>query len=321
MSLFFGMLLAWQATTGLSSSQAPPIRTTVPLVVFPASVTDRQGQPIAGLTASDFVLLDNGKPQRISVDASDISTAPAALAVLVQTNDFAKSALGKIRKVGTMIPDAVVGMHGVAAIITYDQQVAVQQEFTADTDQVAEAFWRLPESDEEDAHMLDALTLALRLLASRPSGERQCILVIGQNRDRGSESKLKDVLDRLDRSGITVYGMSFSSFLTAFTTKASEYQPPVNGSYLEGLKQAARLGKKNTLAALVAATGGQEYGFETKGKLENDLIALGRDLHSRYLLSFTPDYETNPSFHQLELRVKTRAEAKIRARPGYWTVK
>src|SRR5256885_17017559 len=78
--------------------QDTTIRTAVPLAVLPASVTDRHGKSIDGLTATDFVLLDDSRPKPIHVDVIDSELPPIALAVLVQTSDRSLSALAKIRK-------------------------------------------------------------------------------------------------------------------------------------------------------------------------------------------------------------------------------
>ncbi len=296
------------------------MRTTVPLQVIPVSVEDAKGHPISGLKPADFLLLDNGQPRSATVDVNDVVAAPVALAVLIQTSDFARSALGKIRKVGAMIPGAVTGSGGTAAVLSYDEKITVRQEFTDDPDKVTGAFRTLEASEEADARLLDAVVAALDLLKARPAGERQSILIIGQNRDRGSKAKLNDVLRRLSHNGVTVYALTYSAFLTAFTTKASEYQPAANGGYLEGVKQAARLGKTNTVEALTKASGGSVAGFETKSKLENNLISLGSDMHSRYLLAFTPASEPIPSFHRIAIQVKDQSQDRVRARPGYWSI-
>ncbi len=296
------------------------MRTTVPLQVIPVSVEDAKGHPISGLQASDFVLLDNGQPRPATVDVDDAIAAPVAMVVLVQTSDFARSALSKIRKVGSMISGAVTGAGGTAAVLSYDEKVIVRQEFTDDPDKVTAAFRNLEASGEADARLLDAVLATLDLIKTRPAGERQSILIIGQNRDRGSKAKLDDVLKRLSHSGVTAYALTYSAFLTAFTTKASEYQPAANGSYIEGLKQAARVGKANTTEALAQGSGGITMSFETRGKLEKDLIGIGGDLHSRYLLAFTPSSEPASSYHKLTVQVRNQSTGKVRAQPGYWSI-
>jgi len=45
---------------------APTIRVTTHLVLIDAVVTDKQGNPIAGLHPEDFVVEENGKAQKIA---------------------------------------------------------------------------------------------------------------------------------------------------------------------------------------------------------------------------------------------------------------
>ena len=79
------------------------------------------------------------------------------------------------------------------------------------------------------------------------------------------------------------------------------------------------MAKKNTVDALIVATGGRRIGFETQSKLENDLIALGSEIHNRYIITFTPDQEQRRVFHRVQVQIKDRPDSKVRARPGYWT--
>jgi Ca-activated chloride channel family protein len=307
---------AWLAL--LAYGQDATIRTKVPLVALSASVTDDKGHPISGLQAEDFILLDNGKPRAVQVDTVDEGLARIALVVLVQTTAMSLSALAKIRKVGAMIPEAVLGANGEAAVVTYDDQVKIAQDFTNNADAIAGAFARLEPQDSSDGRMIDAVDQALRMIGARPGSRRAYIVVIGENKDRGSKEKLGDLLARLQRSGATVYNLSYSAYFTPFTTRPEDYQPTGGSpSYIEF----ARLFKQNTAAALTETSGGRKFGFETKGKLEKDLIALGADLHNRYLLSFTPDDNADGSFHSLEVHIRGRDDARVHARPGYFAVR
>src|SRR5438552_15655002 len=60
---------------------APTIRVTTHLVLIDAVVTDKQGNPIAGLRPEDFVVEEKGRAQKIATFAGPVqSTAgPASL--------------------------------------------------------------------------------------------------------------------------------------------------------------------------------------------------------------------------------------------------
>ncbi|HEY3937074.1 MAG TPA: VWA domain-containing protein [Bryobacteraceae bacterium] len=217
-----------------------------------------------------------------------------------------------------MIPEAVVGANGEAAIVTFDDHVNVVQEFTTDADAISNIFRQLKPADNRGGRMIDAVEEALKLLANRPGPRRANILIIGESRDRGSEEKLSDLLAEIQRTGVTLYSLTYSAYLTPFTTKAGDYTPPDGGGLLTAITETSRLAKRNTAEALTNITGGRQLKFETKSKLENDLMRLGNEIHSRYFISFTPDLTQTPNFHHLEVRIKDRRDAVIRTQPGYW---
>lgn len=212
-----------------------------------------------------------------------------------------------------MIPQAVVGEGGEAAIMAFDDHVRVLQDFTTDPDAIADAFATFKPGSSSGGRMIDAAAKALDMLSHRPGLRRLNLLVISESRNRGSESKLTDLLAKAQRSGVTIYGLTYSAYWTAFTTKPGDYAPPEMDDapsvlytmpLTAILAETARAAKKSTIAALVSITGGRQFTFETKAKLENDLIARGSDIHSRYLLSFTPTETPQPQYHKLEVTVR-----------------
>ena len=352
MVLRASLLLSLLAAASFPQQQT--IKTTVPLVVVPVSVADRDGRFVHGLTTSDFLLLDEGQPRSIRVDDADFVTAGLDLIVLVQTTDLSNSALLKIKKVGTMIQDAVVGANGQAAVIVFADQVQLAQAFTSDAGEISNTFRNLRSEasagrdpappmeretsadlgagresvalrsssrDTRKGRLVDAVSKALDLLASRPDTHRRAILIIGESKDRGSETKLENLLPSLQRSGVTIYSLNYSAYLTPFTTKGSDYSPPESGSWLDAITEAVHATTQDTCKILTGASGGRVLKFETKSRLENDLIRLGSDIHNRYMLSFTPAESRpggSPAFHKIAVEIRNRPELRVQARPGYW---
>src|SRR5688572_18726348 len=58
-----------------------PIRVSSRLVVVPVSVTDASGQPVLGLTAQDFFVSEENRPQTIE-RVSDADKVPLEIALL-----------------------------------------------------------------------------------------------------------------------------------------------------------------------------------------------------------------------------------------------
>src|SRR5437899_4823307 len=90
-------------------AQDTVIRTNVPLVFVPVTVTDKKGKPIDGLTVDNFVLSDDGARQKIRVDTSDTVLAPVSLVIAMQCSGIAAAELAKIQRVGGMIQPLITG--------------------------------------------------------------------------------------------------------------------------------------------------------------------------------------------------------------------
>ena len=191
------------------------------------------------------------------------------------------------------------------------------QDFTSNADEISEAFENLKAAGSTDARMIDAVGESLTLLAQRQGGRRSNILIIGESRDRGSKMKLNDLINTVQHSSSTIYSLTYSAFLTPFTSRPEDLPPPESGGLIRAITEPARLAKINTARALTAASGGEQFSFQTKSKLENQLIRLGSDIHSRYVLSFTPDIR-GAGYHRLLVTVKDRPDAIVAVRPGYW---
>jgi VWFA-related protein len=199
------VLTIWAALAVFAPAQETTLKTTVPLVQTPVSVTDKAGHFIYGLTANDFILLDEGQPAPVRVDDPDAVSAPLAVVVAIRVTDLSASALLKIQKVGSMIGQTVVGANGLAAVITYSDEVSVLRQFTANDDAISESFLQLKSVPTRSGHMLDAVAKAIGMLKDRPPGARAMIVIIGESKDRGSKTTLSSIPPDLQKSGAAVY--------------------------------------------------------------------------------------------------------------------
>jgi VWFA-related protein len=313
--VFFALGLAAQDTT---------IRTRVNLVVVPTTVSDRAGKLVDGLDEADFLLFDNGRPQAVRMDHSDIAQMPISLVIAVQSNGMSVAALSKIRKVGSMVQPLITGERGEAAVLRFADEVELVQDFTPDGDRITKAFRQLRTAGA-GARVLDALADAIERLKVRPESHRKVVLLICEARDRGSESKITESLQAAQRENITVYPLTFSNHLSPWVTRPQDAMPVVGGSGLNILgliSELAKAGTTNTGEELAQFTGGRHSSFLTSTRLEQELSRIGEELHSAYVLSFSPSgIDGAAAYRVVDVQVKGRPDLRIQARPGYWPQK
>ena len=305
----------------LAQTQDSAIRTNVPLVLLPVSVTTPKGEFIDGLTEDDFVVNDEGVPQKIHLDTSDTLLSPVSLVIAVQSSSISAAAIAKIRKTGSLIRPLITGERGQAAIIAYDAEVRVLQDFTGDADLLTQAFAQIKARSPKDGKLLEALAQGVTMLEARPPSDRRVLLFIGESRDRGSKQALPAVIEVAQRAGVAVYSLTYSAQKTGWTVRPSDVPPPPDTDFLGGIGELLRFGKQDAADEMARATGGQKLSFTTQNGLESALGRTGQEIHSQYLVSFAPRESPAERFHRVNVRIVSKPNAVVRSRPGYWPQK
>lgn len=345
-----GLLVAQQTTPPGQEQPETRIVTTVLNVSTPAWVYDRDGDYINGLRADQFRLFDNGKQQDVRVD---VSFTPISLVICVQANSHVQGLLPQVKKIGGLIKPLLTGDQGEVALIAYDSRIRRLQEFTSDADKITTAMQKIqPGSDAN--HLIDAVSDATRMLRSKPSNRQRIILLIGETRDLYSEMHMREAMIDLQLANIVFYAVDMSRFMTTLTAPpptprwqnvpaqtagaasipvgmAATPNTVVNATGMEGqraeflpmmielFRDAKAIFKDNPVEAFTKATGGTEYGFHSQRTLEEAIQRLGEQLHSNYMISYTPNNRTEFGFHKIEVDVPDRPDVKkVQTRPGYW---
>ena len=328
------LLLTLLAATALAA-QDPNFDVQSRLVLVPVTVRDIKGHPVDGLEARDFVLLDHGRRQKLAVDTIGTGVAPIALVIAVQSSGISTPVLDKVRKISSMVQPLLTGARGCAALVAFSEEVKWLTECTPDAKTLDQAFATLAPGAAKAARMLDAASQAIDRLRQRKA--RRVLLLISESRDRGSETGLDTLMLAAQAAGVTVYAATYSAFKTAFTQQTSQPSPrqrgpatpnviPGDPSYvplegradiLGGFAELMRLSKVNTTQVLTEQTGGTTFSFTRQKGLEDAIEKLGAELHTQYLLGFTPE-STEPGYHPIEVRVTGHGDLRIRSRPGYW---
>lgn len=209
MLLMVPAALACAQATSPHTPQTPLISTRSTLVLVPTLVKTKAGELVYALTANDFIITDNSIEQKVALE-EDTGGQPLALVVAVETGGAGGRQLGMYRNLATMI-DAVVGSvpHRVA-VVAFDSEPTLFQDFTPDLNMMDDAIHNLSPGDS-GAAILDGLAFSVNLLRTQPPEYRRAILLISETVDRGSHIKLDDALRAISDANTAIYSIGFSS--------------------------------------------------------------------------------------------------------------
>lgn len=320
------------------------LRVTVNIVIAPTTVTDRKGNYVNGLKPQEFRLFDNDKLQEIT---QDIGFLPLSIVVCVQKSSNVEILLPKIRKMGTVMRDLLVGQDGEVAILAFDHRIQMLQDFTNDTDKINAAMEKLTPGSTS-SRLVDTVIEATRMLRNKKD-RRKVILLISETLDRASEASFREVATNVQVNNIDVYTLNMNRWVTSLTAKPGVPRPsafpsasqpragpaiqePTSQAQVSGapgygidfvpvIEEAFRAVKaifvSNPAEVLTKFTGGREYSFITQADLERAIGDIGRELRSQYLLSYNPNNKVEGGFHKIVVDV-ARPGLRVRTRPGYW---
>ena len=336
------------ATDPPPAVQQPRFIGEVKEVITPVTVTDQDGNFVNGLQPYQFHLTDNGKEQDIHVD---VSYEPISLVVAVQANASVDAILTQVRKIPQLLSQFVIGDQGKAAVVAFDHRIQVLQPFTSDSDKIDAAVKKI-RAGSYTSRMVDALGEAVRMLSHEPKNRRRIVLLISETRDLGSEGKKREVLFAAEINNVEVYAVSMSRFVEVLTGKPKPPRPdpmpptarqgtlPANVPatpttvaqtfgqsggraefmplFKEILKDVKDIFVDNPVEIMTKGTGGQEFSFVSQRGLESAISKIGEQLHSQYMITYTPNNGNEAGFHEIEVTIAGLRGAKVRTRPGYW---
>jgi VWFA-related protein len=320
------------------------LRTESNLVLVPTWVTTGAGETVFSLTSQDFVLTDNGVAQKVTVD-NDLNPSPLSIVVAIETGSFGSLEIPSLSGVETILESIVGEQPHEVALVTFDSQPYLVQDFTPKLEDIGTAIQEI-EPGDHDAAILDTLQYSVSLLQTRPAGNRRIVLLLSETSDHGSEAKRDDVFQALRSTNVPIYSVAFSTtqaevhntLTTPSPGRAKKARclqenpgaPPGTcrgyGALGRFLILASRIGQdddgseSNVAQLAAAATGGKYLPFNAgagRKDLETKLYSIANDLPNRYILSFHPTSPT-AGLHNLQVTVKAHPDLQVASRTNYW---
>jgi len=274
MKLVIAALLAAQA---LSAPQTT-FRSGIEVVELDVSVT-RGGVPVAGLTARDFVLTDNGTAQE--VQSVTLEQLPLSVTMVLDTSQsVAGDRLQRLVQAGEGLVDAL-HPDDRAALVTFSHAVDLLVPMTGDTPSIRTALGAMTGNGATSVR--DAIHLALQIQPHDRS--RPLLLVFTDGHDTASWLTEDAAIDSAKRAGVVIHAVRVES-----------------DSFLDRLTQ---------------LSGGRSWSATSDRQLQELFTKALDEMRARYLLTYTPRGARQPGWHELKVKLKT-GRADVTARRGYF---
>lgn len=298
---------------------APTFRVNSTVVLVPTLVAMPSGEVVYTLKANDFIVEDNGIPQKIQSD-EDFDQEPVSVIVAIEKGRTSALQFQKFSKLGPLL-DLFLGQgHGEAAVVAFDSQQELLTDFTSNTDQVASDLRKLQPGDG-GAAILDTVGYCIDLLEQQPRNRRHVLLLISESRDHGSKHvNSQQLIERLGTSNTLVLSVTYSASKAEFLNdlKGDKGAGPTM-NLMTPLMMAIAAVHKNVAKEIAVMSGGEYAPFTKENAFQNQIAQLSKHVRNRYLLTFQPTDRT-PGLHTLRVRLKEDYGARVIARTGYWAM-
>jgi Ca-activated chloride channel family protein len=267
----------------------PTIRSGSPVV--PAIVTDveTKNPHLTDLTREDFEVLDNGRPQEITIFDNEVR--PFSVVVMLDTSVSMTHRLNDLYAGAEQFLLRLLP-HDKAAVGAFNDKVEFASGFSSDRNTLVSSLKRLDFGNQ--TRLYDGVHASLDEL-EKVEG-RKVVLLFTDGADFGSRLSSGKALERAREAEVMIYGIGLE---TEF----------FNGQMV------VRSKPDSILNRFAAETGGGYFDLKKDADLNTSFTRIAQELRSQYLLGFSPA-ALDGKVHKLDVRVK-RPGLKTRSRRSY----
>ena len=313
------LLLVCVCSDAQETTAPPTIRVNTNIVLVPTLVEKPDGDVLYGLAQKDFVVTDNGIPQDIHVD-DDLDSQPVSVVVAVEQGGTSLLQFNRIAKLGPLLDLFLGDGFGTAALVTFDSEPHLAQDFTAKTATISRDL-RAMQPGDGGAAILDTVGYAIDMLEQQPPERRRVLLLISESRDHGSRKvSAQQLVERIGTSNTLVLSATYSASKAEFLNDlkgGGDVGPTMN--LLSPLLMAIAAVHKNVPKELALLSGGEYTTFTRERGFEDRIAEVAKHVRNRYILSFRPK-DLTPGLHNLSVRLTQDYGARVVARASYWAV-
>lgn len=316
-----GATAAWPLATHKVAAQQPAATRPAPtppqetnegtvnvrIVRLPITVLDKKDQPVGGLLATDFEILEDKQPQRIESFTDDKTGIPVHVAVLLDISGSTAGKLGFEKEAAKDFLYTVVrARKDRGAFAVFDESVNLLQDFTDKLDLLDKAVDSVKKPGSDTA-LWDAVWLMCDEKMRGATG-RRVMVVITDGDDTASRANLKDAIEIAQATETTVFAISTKAGLSGVVPGVEMGTPKDAGD--------------REIDRLCAETGGKAFFIGDKTGLEKAFNRVAKELRSQYVVTYRPQRAFDGSYRRIEVKLASdRGGLKVRTRRGYTATK
>jgi Ca-activated chloride channel family protein len=276
----FGLTVAAQQPTFRSGSRVVPSYVTV---------TDANNRLVTDLSRDEFEILDNGKPQELTIFDNEVR--PFSAVVML---DNSISMTGRLKDLYAGAEQFLLRLmpHDKAMVAGFSDKIEFATGFSSDRNSLVSSLKQLDFGNE--THLYDAVHASLDQFKGVEG--RKVILLFTDGADFGSRQSSGKALERARDDEVMIYGIGLE---TEFFNGQSFVRSKPDG----------------ILSRFANETGGGFFDLKKNADLGASFTRIAQELRSQYLLGFSPS-ALDGKVHRLEVRVK-RPGLKARSRRSY----
>jgi Ca-activated chloride channel family protein len=226
---------------------------------------------VAGLTANNFEVYEDGKRQKIEKFIAP-SQLPLNVAVLMDTSNSVKLRLPFEKEAAEDSVATVTTYRRQDQVLfaTFDSAVELHQDFTDAQEPLVRAIRKVKAGGYTRLYDAVYRVIEEKMSNLQESDARRIIVVLSDGEDTASERTLREAIERAQRYDVTVFGVStknFSSGVSAGTVESSD---------------------DKELRRLCEETGGQLFLPSQKLELFRAFSQVAQNLRQEYIVFYTP---------------------------------
>lgn len=297
-------VLAWGFwSEGTPAQDVPIFEADVESVYVDVFVTNK-GKSAQRLTDRDFELRDNGVQQAVRIVSLEAIPLRAVL-VFDASSSVAGEKLRHLRSAGRAFLNELQ-RDDEPSLLTFSHEIRLREP-PPKPHSLADTLDRV--RPQGGTSLLDALFAALKLV-ERSAG-RPVIIVFTDGEDNMSWLGEAELVELAEESNALIYAVG----IVDEGRLAVGGRVGIDGHSRTHWQPASE--RSEFLREIASISGGRAWDVKSSSRLEKAFLQILDELHSRYLLTYSPEGVDEPGWHELQVRLKNR-KTKVRARRGYY---